>query len=283
MPHITIGPDIGGTVELHYEDRGTGRPVVLVHGYPLDSRSWDKQVPALLTAGYRVITYDRRGFGRSSPASDGYDYDTLAADLNSVLDELDLGDAVLVGHAAGTGEIARYLGEYGSARVAKAVFLAPLPPFLLRTDETPHGVDLTFFDELMAKARSRDRGAYFTELCDLFLNTAKTAGTGWDGAGETFLDIAASTSARACVAVIPAWITDFRADIASIDVPALIVHGAGDRLLPVDATGRPLRTLLPRATYIEIADAPHGLLWTHADEVNEAVLAFLGDTEKPRT
>ncbi|MFJ5899749.1 alpha/beta fold hydrolase [Streptomyces sp. NPDC093064] len=283
MPHITIGHDISGAIELHYEDRGTGQPVVLVHGYPLDSRSWDKQVPTLLAAGYRVITYDRRGFGRSSPAADGYDYDTLAADLNSVLAELDLGDAVLVGHAAGTGEIARYLGTHGSARVAKAVFLASLPPFLLRTDGTPHGVDLTFFDELMAKARSLDRRAYFAELCDLFLNTDKPAGTeSGDSAAETFLDIASATSPRACVAVIPAWITDFRADIASIDAPTLIVHGSRDRLLPVDATGRPLHALLPQATYVEIPDAPHGLLWTHAEEINKAVLAFLADT-KPRT
>ncbi|MBU3866928.1 alpha/beta hydrolase [Streptomyces sp. 4503] len=277
MPHMTIGHESSAVVELYYEDHGTGQPAVLIHGYPLDGRSWDRQASALLSAGYRVITYDRRGFGRSSPAAGGYDYDTFAADLHSLLVELDLGETVLIGHATGTGDIARYLSAHGSARVAKAVFLASLPPFLLRTGATPHGVELSYFDALIVKARRQDRRTYFAELHDIILkpadNLASRIGV---EAMDTFLDIAAASSARACVAVIPTWITDFRPDIAAIDVPVLIVHGTGDRLLPIEATGRPLHALLPQATYVEIADAPHGLLWTHAEDVNGALLTFLG-------
>ncbi|MET8824637.1 alpha/beta hydrolase [Streptomyces sp. NPDC004610] len=273
MPYLTTGREHGAAVDLYYEDHGTGRPTVLIHGYPLDARGWHRQVPALLAAGHRVITYDRRGFGRSSPVTDGYDYDTFAADLDRVLGALDLTGAILIGHGTGTGEIARYLGAHGSARVAGAVFLAPLPPFLLRTEGTPHGFGLSHFDALIARARG-DRPAYLAELRHALLDPVVPEA---DGAG-LFLDIASAASARACVAVIPTWITDFRADIAdlaAIDVPVLIVQGTRDRFLPIDATGRALHRLLPRATYIEITDAPHGLLWTHADEVNAALLDFL--------
>lgn len=280
MPYLTTGHGNGTLVSLYYEDHGAGRPVVLVHGYPLDGRGWDRQVPALLAAGYRVIAYDRRGFGRSSHTADGYDYDTFAADLDSVLGALDLADTVLVGHATGTGDIARYLGSYGSARVAEAVFLATLAPFLLRTDRTPYGLELSHFDVLIAKAR-RDRHAYLAELRDTLLSgegspapRGDDAGLG-PGAEDAFLDIATAASSRACVAVIPTWITDFRSDIAAIDVPVLIVHGTCDRFLPIDATGRQLHRLLPHASYVEIAEAPHGLLWTHAEEVNRILLAFL--------
>ncbi|MEW2491411.1 alpha/beta hydrolase [Streptomyces sp. NPDC048411] len=275
MPYITVGHDDSAVAELYYNDHGTGQPVILVHDYPLDSRSWHRQVPALLAAGYRVITYDRRGFGRSSHAAGGYDYDTLAADLDSLLTELDLTEAVLVGHAAGTGEITRYLGAYGTARVAKAVFLATMTPYLLRTAETPHGVELSTFDALMAEAR-QDPQACFAALRHDFFNIDENLGTRLAAeAADAFLEIAAAASPRACVAVIPSWITDFRDDIATIDTPALIVHGTHDRLLPIDATSRPLRALLPQAAYVEIPAAPHGLLWTHADEVNEALLGFL--------
>ncbi|MEU6009684.1 alpha/beta hydrolase [Streptomyces sp. NPDC047453] len=276
MPHITTGHETSAAVDLYYEDHGSGQPAVLIHGYPLDSRSWDRQVAALMAAGHRVITYDRRGFGRSSPAANGYDYDTFAADLHSVLVELGLDEAVLVGHAAGTGEIARYLGTYGSARVAKVAFLAALPPFLLRTGDTPQGLELSYFDALIAKARRPEGHAYFAELREAFLNPDENLGARLGTQTlDAFVDLAATASTRARVSVIPTWITDFRADIAAIDVPVLIVHGDRDRLLPIDATARSLRRLLPQATYIEIADAPHGLLWTHSEEVNRALLRFL--------
>ncbi|MFJ8113794.1 alpha/beta fold hydrolase [Streptomyces sp. NPDC096132] len=275
MPYITVGEENSAPVELYYEDHGSGQPVVLIHGYPLDGHSWEKQLPALLDAGHRVITYDRRGFGRSSKAATGYDYDTFAADLDGLLTTLDLTDAVLVGFSMGTGEVGRYLGTYGSRRIAKAVFLASLEPFLLKTDDNPTGVDQAVFDGIL-EAVTTDRYAYFTGFFQAFYNLDDTLGKRISNeAVSASWSVAAGSSAIASVACVPTWLTDFRADVARIDVPALIVHGTADRILPVDATGRPFHALLPSAEYVEIEGAPHGLLWTHAAEVNAALLAFL--------
>ncbi|MGW3036329.1 alpha/beta fold hydrolase [Streptomyces sp. NPDC001178] len=275
MPYITVGEENSAPIELYYEDHGTGQPVVLIHGYPLDGHSWERQVPALLEAGHRVITYDRRGFGRSSQPTKGYDYDTFAADLDKVLTTLDLTDAVLVGFSMGTGEVGRYLGTYGSGRVAKAAFLASLEPFLLKTDDNPAGVDQHVFDSIL-EAVSKDRYAYFTAFYQDFYNLDETLGSRIsEEAVRNSWNVAAGSSAHASVACVPTWITDFRADVAKVDVPTLILHGTGDRILPIDSTGRPFRALLPSAEYVEIEGAPHGLLWTHADEVNAALLSFL--------
>ncbi|MGW2723752.1 alpha/beta fold hydrolase [Streptomyces sp. NPDC001492] len=275
MPYITVGEENSAPIELYYEDHGTGQPVVLIHGYPLDGHSWERQVPALLEAGHRVITYDRRGFGRSSQPTKGYDYDTFAADLDKVLTTLDLTDAVLVGFSMGTGEVGRYLGTYGSGRVAKAAFLASLEPFLLKTDDNPAGVDQHVFDSIL-EAVSKDRYAYFTAFYQDFYNLDETLGSRIsEEAVRNSWNVAAGSSAHASVACVPTWITDFRADVAKVDVPTLILHGTGDRILPIDSTGRPFRALLPSAEYVEIEGAPHGLLWTHAEEVNAALLSFL--------
>ncbi|WP_405747284.1 alpha/beta fold hydrolase [Streptomyces canus] len=275
MPYIAVGEENSAPIELYYEDHGTGQPVVLIHGYPLDGHSWEKQVPVLLEAGHRVITYDRRGFGRSSQPTTGYDYDTFAADLDKVLTSLDLTDAVLVGFSMGTGEVGRYLGTYGSGRVAKAVFLASLEPFLLKTDDNPTGVDQSVFDGIL-DAVTKDRYAYFDAFYQDFYNLDETLGSRISEAVvRNSWNVAAGASAHASVACVPTWITDFRADVAKIDVPALIVHGTGDRILPIDSTGRPFHALLPSAEYVEIEGAPHGLLWTYAEEVNAALLAFL--------
>ncbi|WP_266381726.1 alpha/beta fold hydrolase [Streptomyces canus] len=275
MPYIAVGEENSAPIELYYEDHGTGQPVVLIHGYPLDGHSWEKQVPVLLEAGHRVITYDRRGFGRSSQPTTGYDYDTFAADLDKVLTSLDLTDAVLVGFSMGTGEVGRYLGTYGSGRVAKAVFLASLEPFLLKTDDNPTGVDQTVFDGIL-DAVTKDRYAYFDAFYQDFYNLDETLGSRIsEAAVRNSWNVAAGASAHASVACVPTWITDFRADVAKIDVPSLIVHGTGDRILPIDATGRPFHALLPSAEYVEIEGAPHGLLWTYAEEVNAALLSFL--------
>ncbi|MDN3020545.1 alpha/beta hydrolase [Streptomyces sp. S.PB5] len=275
MPYITVGEENSAEIELYYEDHGTGQPVVLIHGYPLDGHSWEKQLPVLLSAGYRVITYDRRGFGRSSQPTTGYDYDTFAADLDKVLTTLDLTDAVLVGFSMGTGEVGRYLGTYGSRRVAKAVFLASLEPFLLKTDDNPTGVGQAVFDGIL-EAVTKDRYAYFTAFYQDFYNLDETLGSRIsEEAVRGSWNVAAGASAHASAACVPTWITDFRADIENVDVPALILHGTGDRILPIDATGRPFRALLPSAEYVEVEGAPHGLLWTHAEEVNAALLAFL--------
>ncbi|MGX5357400.1 alpha/beta fold hydrolase [Kocuria sp. KH4] len=276
MGYISVGTENSTDIELYYEDHGSGQPVVLIHGYPLDGSSWEKQTAALLEAGHRVITYDRRGFGSSAKPTTGYDYDTFAADLDAVLTHLDLQDAVLVGFSMGTGEVARYLSTYGSSRVAKAVFLGSLEPYLLQTDDNPTGVPQDVFDGLAA-AVTADRYAFFTEFFGNFYNTDTFLGT--ERLSQELVDasrnIAARSGAVASVAAQPTWLTDFRADIPRIDVPTLIVHGTADNILPIDATGRQFAKALPEARYVEIEGAPHGLLWTHAPEVNEALLDFL--------
>lgn len=276
MGRVRVGTENSTTVELHYEDRGTGQPVVLIHGYPLDGNSWEGQVPDLLDAGYRVITYDRRGFGRSSQPSTGYDYDTFATDLNTVMEALDLRDAVLVGFSMGTGEVARYLSTYGSGRVAKAAFLASLEPFLAITDDNPGGAAPLSFFEGVSEAVKKDRYAFFTGFYADFFNLDENLGVRVsEEAVRNAWNVAAGAGPIASAAAPLTWPTDFRADIPRIDVPALIVHGTADRTLPVDATGRRFAEALPAAEYVEIDGAPHGLLTTHTAEVNEILLAFL--------
>ncbi|WP_435975427.1 alpha/beta fold hydrolase [Streptomyces sp. Qhu_M48] len=275
MPFITVGQENTTTIDLYYEDHGTGQPVVLIHGYPLDGHSWEKQAAALLEAGHRVITYDRRGFGRSSQPTTGYDYDTFAADLNTVMETLDLHDAVLVGFSMGTGEVGRYLGAYGSARVAKAAFLASLEPFLLKTDDNPEGVDGSVFEGIK-QAVTDDRYAYFSAFYQDFYNLDENLGTRIsEEAVRNSWNVAAGASWYASLACVSTWTTDFRADIRKIDVPALILHGTADRILPIEATGELFRKALPQADYVVVEGAPHGLLWTHAQEVTDALLAFL--------
>ncbi|MEV1331350.1 alpha/beta hydrolase [Micromonospora costi] len=276
MAYVTVGEENSTAIELYYEDHGTGQPVVLIHGFPLDGHSWEKQSAALLRAGYRVITYDRRGFGQSSQTALGYDYDTFAADLNVLMEKLDLTDAVLVGFSMGTGEVARYVSRYGTARVAKVAFLASLEPYLLKTDDNPTGAaPREFFEGIVEQVRN-DRYAYYTAFYADFYNLDENLGTRIsEEAVRNSWAVAAGGGWYAAAAAPMTWFTDFRADIPTIDVPTLILHGTGDRILPIDATGRPFHRALPSAEYVEIEGAPHGLLWTHAEEVNEALLAFL--------
>jgi peroxiredoxin len=275
MSFIAVGTENSTDINLYYEDHGSGQPVVLIHGYPLDGHSWEKQSAALLEAGYRVITYDRRGFGQSDQPTTGYDYDTFAADLNTVLETLDLHDAILVGFSMGTGEVGRYLGTYGSERVAKAAFLASLEPFLLQTDDNPAGVPQDVFDGISAAAKS-DRYAWYDDFFSNFFNLDENLGSRIsEAAVRGSWNVATSASWFAASAVVPSWLTDFRADIPKIDVPTLIVHGTADRILPIDSTGREFTKLLPEAEYVEIEGAPHGLLWTHADEVTKVLLSFV--------
>ncbi|WP_395293738.1 alpha/beta fold hydrolase [Kitasatospora hibisci] len=276
MPFITVGRENSTSIDLYYEDHGSGQPVVLIHGFPLNGHSWERQSAALLDAGYRVITYDRRGFGRSSQPATGYDYDTFAADLNTVLETLDVQDAVLVGFSMGTGEVARYVSAHGSARVAKVAFLASLEPWLLKTEDNPDGVAARdFFDGVVAAVKA-DRYAYYSAFFQDFYNLDENLGTRIsEEAVRNSWNVAAGGGSYAASAAPTTWYTDFRADIPRIDVPALILHGTGDRILPVENTARPFHRALPTAEYVEIEGAPHGLLWTHAEEVNEALLAFL--------
>ncbi|MEV5409522.1 alpha/beta hydrolase [Thermopolyspora sp. NPDC052614] len=279
MPYVTVGREENAPIELYYEDHGSGQPVVLIHGYPLDGRSWEKQTAALLAAGYRVITYDRRSFGLSSKPTTGYDYDTFAADFDVLIRTLDLNNVVLVGFSMGTGEVGRYLSRYGADRVAKAAFLASLEPFLLKTDDNPTGQDKKGFDDNIAAATA-DRYAWFDDFLADFYNTDEFLGTPRlsEATVRGSWNVAMESSPQAAYACVPTWLTDFRADVAKVaelGLPTLILHGTADRVLPIDSTARQFRTSVPHATYVEIEGAPHGMLWTHAAEVNEALLAFV--------
>jgi non-heme chloroperoxidase len=275
MPTITVGRENSSDIEIHYEDHGAGQPVVLIHGYPLSGRAWDRQVPALLEAGHRVITYDRRGFGKSSQPATGYNYDTFAADLNMLLEHLDLREAVLVGHSMGTGEVTRYLTSYGSARAAKGVLVAPIPPFLLQTPDNPDGVPQSLFDGF-AQAAAADTPAWMKGFLDNFYNIDTLRGTlVSDQAYQASWNIAVTASATAAVACIPTWTTDFRDDLPKIDVPMLVLQGDADQVLPIDKTGKRLPDLLNDVKLVVIDGGPHAIPWTHAGQVNTALLDFI--------
>ena len=277
MARVKVGVENGTDIELYYEDHGSGRPVVLIHGYPLNGRSWERQQRELLAAGYRAINYDRRGFGLSSQPATGYDYDTFAADLNALLDHLALDEVDLVGFSMGTGEVTRYLGTYGSGRVRKAALLGAIPPFLLKTDDNPEGVDRSVFDGIEA-AIVADRYAYFKDFLDNFYNVDKLGGTRIsDQAWQASFNVAAGASPYATFACVETWLTDFRADLAKIDVPVLVVHGTEDRILPFGATAKRLPALVPGLKLVEVEGGPHNIGWTHPEEVNKALLEFLGD------
>jgi non-heme chloroperoxidase len=278
MGFITVGNENSTPIELYYEDQGAGQPVVLIHGYPLSGHSWELQTRDLLTAGHRVITYDRRGFGQSSKAGTGYDYDTFSADLNTVLETLDLRDVVLVGFSMGTGELARYVATYGTERVAKLAFLASLEPFLVQRDDNPEGVPQQVFDDIATAART-DRYAWFTQFYGNFYNLDETLGSRIsEDVVRANWNTATASAPVAAYAVVSSWIEDFRDDTEAVraaDLPTLILHGTADNILPIDVTGRRFRDLVPHADYVEVDGAPHGLLWTHAEEVNQALLRFV--------
>ena len=278
MAYITVATENSVDIDLYYTDQGPsdGQPVVLIHGFPLNGESWGKQQAALLAEGYRVIAYDRRGFGASTKAGSGYDYDTFAADLHALMEDLDLRDAVLVGFSMGTGEVARYISRYGSARVAKAAFLGSLEPFLLKTDDNPDGAGPQEFFDGIAQSVRDDRYAFIAGFLKDFYNLDENLGTRISPEAVEASAQVANLAGNTAIAAAPAtWPTDFRADIPAVDVPALILHGTADNILPIDKTARKFAQLLPAATYAEVEGAPHGLLWTHADEVNEHLLGFL--------
>ncbi len=279
MPYVTVGEENSGNIDLYYEDHGSGPPVVLIHGYPLSGRAWDKQIPVLLEAGRRVITYDRRGFGESSQPTSGYDFDTFAADLKILIEKLDLSDATLVGHSMGTGEVTRYLGTYGSARVARGVLVSPIPPFLLQTGDNPEGLPRSLFDGFMQTARA-DTPAWMKGFLDNFYNMDVLGGTlVSDQAFQASWSLAIAASATAAVACVPTWVTDFRADLPKIEVPMLVVHGDADRVLPFEKTGKRLPGLLKDMQLVVIAGGPHAISWTHADQFNRALLDFIQAVE----
>lgn len=280
MPYVTVGKENSAAIELYYEDHGSGKPVIFIHGYPLSGASWEKQVPALLDQGYRVITYDRRGFGKSSQPTGGYHYDTFAEDLHKVITHLNLQDFALVGFSMGGGEIARYFGKYGSAGVSKAVIIGGVPPFLLKTDDNPEGVEAGVFEGIQ-KAVAADRYAFFTEFFKNFYNTDLLLGKRVsEQAVQASWNIAAQASATASVACVPTWHEDFRRDLARVDVPTLVIHGDDDRIVPMAAAGQRTAKLVKDARLVVVKGGPHCIPWTHAQEVNAELLSFLGATHK---
>jgi pimeloyl-ACP methyl ester carboxylesterase len=272
---ITVGKENSTPIELYYEDHGSGSPVILIHGWPLSGASWEKQTAALLDAGHRVITYDRRGFGRSSKPGVGYNYDTFAADLDKVIRKLDLKKVALVGFSMGSGEVTRYLGKYGTKRVRKAVLIGTLGPYLVKAADNPEGVDATVFEGIKAAIRA-DRPAFLMEFLRNFYNFDVTVGTlVSERVLEDNWNVAVGASAIGTVACVDCWIEDFRKNIAKNTVPTLILHGDADRILPPEATSRRQAKMIKNVTFVELPGGPHGVLWTHADRINAELVKFL--------
>jgi non-heme chloroperoxidase len=272
---INVGQENSTPIDLYYEDHGSGIPVLLSHGWPLNGASWEKQTAALLAAGHRVITYDRRGFGKSSQPATGYDYDTFAQDLHQLVTRLDLRDFALVGFSMGSAEVAGYIGKYGTERVSKAVFIGALPPFLLKTADNPIGVDASVFEGIK-QAIAADRFGFLTGFLANFYNVDVLGGKRIsDQAVQNSWNVAVGASAKGTLDCVSAWLTDFRKDLPRVDVPSLIIHGDADRILPIASTAIPLSKSIKGARLVVLEGGPHGILWTHAAEVNRELVNFL--------
>jgi len=277
MPYVTVGKENSGNIDLYYEDHGSGQPVVLIHGYPLSGASWEKQVPVLLGAGYRVITYDRRGFGKSSQPTAGYNYDTFAEDLHQLIAQLKLRDFTLVGFSMGGGEVARYIGKYGSKGVSKAVIISSVVPYLLKSGDNPEGLDASVFAGI-ENAVAADRYAFFTGFFQNFYNTDLLLGKRVSQqAIAADWNVAATASATASVACVATWHEDFRKDLERVDVPTLVIHGDDDHIVPLVAAGARTAKMIKGARLHVVKGGPHGVTWTHAEEVNTQLLSFLGE------
>jgi len=273
--YIKVGEENSTPIEVYYEDHGSGSPVVLIHGWPLSGTSWEKQTAALLAAGHRVITYDRRGFGRSSKPAIGYNYDTFAADLDAVLGTLNLTGVSLVGFSMGTGEVTRYIGKYGTKRVRKAVLIGTLGPYLVKTADNPEGVDRSVFEGVKAGIKA-DRPAFLMDFLRNFYNYDVTGGKlVSERVLEENWNVAVGASATGTLACVDTWIEDFRQDLPRNTVPTLILHGDADRILPADATSRRQAKMIKNARSVELKGGPHGVLWTHAEQINSELVKFL--------
>jgi non-heme chloroperoxidase len=273
--YIKVGQENSTPIEVYYEDHGSGSPVVLIHGWPLSGASWEKQTAALLAAGHRVITYDRRGFGSSSQPAAGYNYDTLAADLDAVLKTLNLTDVSLVGFSMGTGEVTRYIGKYGTKRVRKAVLIGTLGPYLVKTADNPEGLDRSVFEGLKTAIRA-DRSALLMDFLRNFYNYDVTGGKlVSERVLEENWNVGVGASAIGTLTCVDAWIEDFRQDISRNTVPTLLLHGDADRILPPDASSRREAKMIKNVKFVELKGGPHGVLWTHAEQVHSELLKFL--------
>jgi pimeloyl-ACP methyl ester carboxylesterase len=278
MPYITVGKENSANIDLYYEDHGSGNPIVLIHGYPLSGRAWERQIPGLIEQGHRVITYDRRGFGRSSQPWAGYNYDTFAEDLQKVVTALGLQEFALMGHSMGGGEVARYIGKFGSKNVTQAIFVSGIPPYLRKASDNPEGVDGSVFDGIK-KAIVADRPAFMTKFFADFYNLDKFKGK-LISEEDVHADwiTAVNASPKATLDCVDTWGTDFRNDVKRIDVPTLIVQGNADRIVPFEASGKRLAAMIKGSKLVVVEGGAHGLAWTHADSVNQAVKEFMGQT-----
>ena len=276
MPMLKVNAQGRTPVELHYQDQGEGKPVVLIHGWPLSGRAWEAQVPALVQAGYRVISYDRRGFGDSSQPWTGYDYDTLAADLDSLLTQLDLNAVTLVGFSMGGGEVARYLGKYGSKRIAKAVFAAAVPPFLYKSADNPEGgLDDATIAQFEAGVKG-DRLAFLETFSANFFKAGDKM-TVSESQRVYARNIAAFASPKGTLDCIAAFgRTDFRGDLTKIKIPTLVIHGDADAIVPFEVSGARTHKAIAGSRLTLIKGAPHGLNLSHAAEFNKSLIEFLG-------
>ena len=276
MARLSVSAENNQAIELHYEDVGSGRPVVLIHGWPLSSRSWENQVPALVQAGYRVVSYDRRGFGNSSQPFDGYDYDTFAADLDALLTHLDLTDVTLVGFSMGGGEVVRYIGTYGEARISQAVLASAVPPFLYQSADNPDG---GLDDATIAGFESGikdDRLAFLAGFIDTFFTAGDQSDLVSKPLKDYSLSIAAQASPKGTLECVGAFgRTDFRGDVAKVTVPTLVIHGDSDGVVPFEISGKRSAELIPGATLHVVKGGPHGINASHAKEFNAALLDFL--------
>lgn len=280
MPYITVGQENSASIDLYYEDHGQGSPVVLIHGWPLSGQSWEKQVAALLEAGYRVITYDRRGFGKSDKPVFGYDYDTLAEDLHKLTSYLELEGASLVGFSMGGGEVARYVGNYGSKSLSSVAFISAVTPFLLKTSDNLHGVDKTVFDEIKT-GLTDDRPAFLGKFLSNFYDVDVFRGDRVSYEVIYFSwAVAVNASPKGTLDCVDSWLTDFRDDLSRVDVPALVIHGTADRIIPFSSSGKLIPEVVKGCRLVMVDDAPHGLIWTHADQANRELLDFLAAAQK---
>ena len=274
MAYLKVGKENSADIELYYEDRGDGQPVLLLHGWPLNGASWERQTSALLAAGYRVITYDRRGFGASAKPNAGYDYDTLARDASTLIESLDLRDLSFFGFSMGGGEVARYMGKYNQGRVTRCGFISSIAPALRKDGGNPEGVDPAIFEQIKGMIEA-DRFDQLQGFLKMFYNQGLLAHPVSQAKLDADFAVAAHSSYAAMLFCVDAWLEDFRADVGSIQVPTLVIHGDADKIVPLENSGARLPGLVPSAKLHVVKDGPHGLIWTHAAEVNTAMLQFL--------
>ncbi|SDR66026.1 alpha/beta hydrolase [Gramella sp. MAR_2010_147] len=271
----TTSKEKGKNINLYYEDYGEGKPVILIHGWPLSHRMWEYQINEVVEAGFRCIAYDRRGFGDSDKPWTNYDYDSLAKDLNDIITRLDLSEVSIVGFSMGGGEVARYIGNYGTSKLSKAGLISAVPPFMLKTDNNPDGLEKEVF-EGFKKEIKKDRPAFLKGFGKQFVNFDKVGDRISEEMADYYWSIACNASPNATLECIDSFgLTDFRDDLKKIDVPTLVVHGDADQIVPIEISGKKSADAISKSEYHVIEEAPHGLVLTHTAEFNKILIDFL--------